>query len=107
MTQFENRSLRCEEYSPPRRGGVDATSIKCREASFLRSGRGGQTGESKYCAELTTITASRSRFAPVCAGKRSLRGFLIDRAATPLPQRRGIFLATKTLPFLDSACDAI
>ena len=61
MTQFENRSLRCEEYSPPRRGGEDATSIKCCEASFLRSGRGGQTGESKYCAELTTFTASRYR----------------------------------------------
>src|SRR5207247_783189 len=28
---------------------------------LLRSGRGGQTGRTKYCAELTTITASRYR----------------------------------------------
>ena|SRR6266550_9037541 len=31
--------------SPPGTGGVDAPSIKCREASFERRGRGGQFGE--------------------------------------------------------------
>src|SRR5437773_12466498 len=43
------------------RGGVDATSIKMLRSILLRSGRGGQTGRTKYCAELTTITASRYR----------------------------------------------
>src|SRR5206468_9934783 len=52
--------IHAKEHSPPRRGGVDAT-YKMLRSILLRSGRGGQTGESKYCAELTTITASRYR----------------------------------------------
>src|SRR5207253_11128059 len=58
---------------------------------LLRSGRGGQTGESKYCAELTTFTASRYR-------ARASR--LLDRPRShPSSARRGMFLATKTPDF--------
>src|SRR5207247_10571363 len=68
---------------------------------LLRSGRGGQTGRTKYCAELTTIAASRyrARASRPSARKRSLRGFLIDRAATPPLRGGGYSSQTKTPDF--------
>src|SRR5439155_3011458 len=47
-------------HSPPCKGGVAATSKRCREATFDRSGRGGQFGEMfrpEDFAELTTPSA--------------------------------------------------
>src|SRR5438034_11821349 len=41
------------------RGGRDIN--KMLRSILLRSGRGGQTGRTKHCAELTTITASPYR----------------------------------------------
>jgi hypothetical protein len=80
---------------------MDATSIKCCEAS-LTERTGGQTGEAKYRSELTTITASRygarasritasryrARASRPSARKRSLRGFLIT-AQPPLLCEKG------------------
>ena len=45
----ERLTRRSAEEATPllSRGGVDATSIKCREATFERSGRGG-AGQTKY-----------------------------------------------------------
>src|SRR2546426_4544580 len=62
-------SLR-QRCSPPGTGGVDAPSIKCREASFERRGRGGQFGE--------TFRVSDH---PVCAA--SERDLFLNGAATP------------------------
>src|SRR5437870_7445970 len=89
-----HRDSRCP--SSQRRGGRDIN--KMLRSILLRSGRGGQTGRTKYCAELTTITASpyRARASRPPARKRSLRGFLIDRAASP-PLRGGEYSSqTKT-----------
>src|SRR5438128_2185488 len=41
--------------SPPGTGGVDAPSIKCREASFERRGRGGQFGETLCVSDLPRL----------------------------------------------------
>src|SRR5438046_8633146 len=69
VTQFQFANA-CERTFPSsqRRGGRDIN--KMLRSILLRSGRGGQTGRTKYCAELTTINGfalSRPRFAPVCA----------------------------------------
>src|SRR5437016_2404698 len=48
------------------RGGVDATSIKCREATLERSGRGG-AGQTKY--------AVVDQHHPICAGLGSFAAF--------------------------------
>src|SRR5438046_10673260 len=68
VTQFQFANA-CERTFPSsqRRGGRDINRML--RSILLRSGRGGQTGRTKYCTELTTIAASRSRFAPVCAEK--------------------------------------
>src|SRR5437762_12100063 len=88
VTQFRFANA-CEKTFPSsqRRGGRDIN--KMLRSILLRSGRGAQTGRTKYCAELTTPSAR----------KRSLRGFLIDRAATP-PLRGGEYSSqTKTSEF--------
>src|SRR5438034_11595967 len=97
VTQFQFANA-CEKTFPSsqRRGGRDIN--KMLRSILLRSGRGGQTGRTKYCAELTTITASpyRARASRPPARKRSLRGFLIDRAASH-PLRGGEYSSqTKT-----------
>src|SRR5438552_8763197 len=38
-----------QAYSPPCKGGEDATSIRCREATFERSGRGGRLHATFRC----------------------------------------------------------
>ena len=38
-----------QAYSPPCKGGEDATSIRCREATFERSGRGGRLHATLRC----------------------------------------------------------
>src|SRR5436309_10173784 len=53
------RSHVAVKFSSQRRGGRDINRML--RSILLRSGRGGQTGRTKYCAELTTITASRYR----------------------------------------------
>src|SRR5436190_18174668 len=100
VTQFQFANA-CEKTFPSsqRRGGRDIN--KMLRSILLRSGRGGETGRTKYCAELTTITASAFALAlrALLRGKRSLRGFLIDRAATP-PLRGGEYSSqTKTSEF--------
>src|SRR5947208_15719517 len=52
--------IHAKEHSPPRRGGVDATSIKCCEASLFKE-RTGWSDRRKGFPGLTTFTASRYR----------------------------------------------
>src|SRR5437867_8397380 len=52
--------IHAKEHSPPRRGGVDATSIKCCEASLFME-RTGWSDRRKGFPGLTTFTASRYR----------------------------------------------
>jgi len=77
-------------YSPPRRGGVDATSKDI--AKPPSNGADGVVRPAKLHsgAELTTIKASRyrARAARPSARNRVASRLLIDRAATP-PQRGG------------------
>src|SRR6266850_1586311 len=72
--------------SPPGTGGVDAPSIKCREASFERRGRGGQFREQcceNACAKLFVETDH-----PVCASKGGFATFYYSRSL-PSCSRRG------------------
>src|SRR5438046_8112742 len=77
----------CERTFPSsqRRGGRDINKML---RSILIYGADGVVSLAKRFPRsdhFYGFALSRSRFAPVCAGKRSLRGFLIDRAAnTPL-----------------------
>src|SRR5213593_3206815 len=77
VTQFQFANA-CEKTFPSsqRRGGRDIN--KMLRSILLRSGRGGQTGETKYCAELTTPSAR----------EKVASQLLVDRAATP-PLRGG------------------
>ena len=87
------------EYSPPRRGrgGRDglieagATGAK-REPDRAKPQlmvSSAKLFRPKHLAELTTITASRSRFAPVCGFFGGFATF-IDAAVFPSSARRGI-----------------
>src|SRR5438270_14096596 len=67
------------QYSPPCKGGVDATLRKCREASLME-----RTGWS-----LTSYVALSDH--PVCGASVAARLF-IDAAATPPFARRGMRL---------------
>src|SRR5437867_11887103 len=58
VTQFQFANACGRTFtSSQRRGGRDIN--KMLRSILVRSGRDGQTGRTKYCAELTTITASR------------------------------------------------
>jgi hypothetical protein len=82
---------------PPGTGGVDAPSRKCREASFERRGRGGQSRRmlqkciSKHLSRLTH---------PVCAGSEA--GFFL-LAQPPLLFQEGITLASMSFRALTQA----
>src|SRR6267142_6025470 len=60
--------------SPPGTGGEDAPSIKCREATFERRGRGGQFRN--FSSRLTT---------PSALLKVASRNFLTRAATPPVP----------------------
>src|SRR5213594_4038596 len=71
--------------SPPGTGGVDAPSIKCREASFERRGRGGQFWEQcceNACAKLFVETDH-----PICAFKGGFAKFYYSRSLPSCSRR--------------------
>ena len=85
-------------HSPPRRGGVSATSKKMDPFRLVADGVV-SSARLRRPAELTTnygFALSRSRFAPVCASFVASRHFL-DGAATP-PLRGGEYDAFKFRP---------
>ena len=93
VSQFENREcLASEEYSPPRRGGVDATSIKYCEATFFRAD--GVVSSAQYLVVAGPTTPS--------APSKEASQYFIDVASTP-PLRGGecclrTDFQTETLP---------
>src|SRR5881396_4147689 len=77
------------EYSPPRRGGVDAPSIKWIRSEIGAAGvvSSAKLFRPKHFAELTTITASRCRARasrPSAASSVASRLLLMPQHSPPL-----------------------
>src|SRR5216117_3737981 len=92
VTQFQFANA-CEKTFPSsqRRGGRDIN--KMLRSILLRSGRGGQTGRTKYCTELTTITASPYRArASRRPARKKVASRLLDWPRSHPSARRGISL---------------